>query len=188
MFCLFCFGFFYTYSLLFPIGTTPPMQIPGLPPEFMQAIVHQISQQAAAMATAATASHHGQQTGVPGPTAQSGESPATPLPPQARVVITRPSFSPHIPQPGGARGTTINLRATVPPTASQQPGQVRHYWFFHLNGNSDMDNDYPPPTPLCFSFIAHNPNIRTTLWLLLLSLRWWVVWLDSCYCQRIQVR
>uniref|UniRef100_A0A8C9XBS2 BCL2 associated athanogene 6, like n=1 Tax=Sander lucioperca TaxID=283035 RepID=A0A8C9XBS2_SANLU len=45
-----------------------------------------------------------------------------PHPAQARVVITRPSFSPSIPQPVGTRGTTINLRATVP-TAAQQPGQ-----------------------------------------------------------------
>ncbi|XP_072532017.1 large proline-rich protein BAG6 isoform X2 [Salminus brasiliensis] len=108
-------------------GTTPPLHIPGLPPEFMQAIVHQISQQAAAMATAASAGHHGQQTSGPGPAGQNGESPAAaappPPPPQARVVITRPSFSPRIPQPTGTRGTTINLRATVPPTASQQPGQ-----------------------------------------------------------------
>ncbi|XP_066531683.1 large proline-rich protein BAG6 isoform X2 [Hoplias malabaricus] len=104
-------------------GTTPPIHIPGLPPEFMQAIVHQISQQAAAMATAASAGHHGQQTSSPGTTDPSGEAPAAPPPPQARVVITRPSFSPRIPQPAGTRGTTINLRATVPPTAGQQPGQ-----------------------------------------------------------------
>uniref|UniRef100_A0A8B9KPD4 Large proline-rich protein BAG6 n=1 Tax=Astyanax mexicanus TaxID=7994 RepID=A0A8B9KPD4_ASTMX len=113
-------------------GTTPPLHIPGLPPEFMQAIVHQISQQAAAMATAASAGHHGQQTSATGPAAQNGEAPAAaasaaapppPPPPQARVVITRPSFSPRIPQPTGTRGTTINLRATVPPTAGQQPGQ-----------------------------------------------------------------
>lgn len=113
-------------------GTTPPLHIPGLPPEFMQAIVHQISQQAAAMATAASAGHHGQQTSASGPAAQNGETPAAaaaaaapppPPPPQARVVITRPSFAPRIPQPTGTRGTTINLRATVPPTAGQQPGQ-----------------------------------------------------------------
>ncbi|XP_028452460.1 large proline-rich protein BAG6 [Perca flavescens] len=80
---------------------------PGLPPEFMQAIVQQISQQAAAMAAAASAGHPAQ----------------PPNPAQgARVVITRPSFSPSIPQPVGTRGTTINLRATVP-IAAQQPGQ-----------------------------------------------------------------
>uniref|UniRef100_A0A4W4GN21 Large proline-rich protein BAG6 n=1 Tax=Electrophorus electricus TaxID=8005 RepID=A0A4W4GN21_ELEEL len=100
---------------------TPPIQIPGLPPEFMQAIVHQISQQAAAMATAASAASH--QPRVPVPAAQSGEGQAAPHPTQARVVITRPSFSPHIPQPAGTRGTTINLRAAVPPTGSHQPGQ-----------------------------------------------------------------
>ncbi|XP_032390750.1 large proline-rich protein BAG6 isoform X2 [Etheostoma spectabile] len=76
----------------------------GLPPEFMQAIVQQISQQAAAMAAAASTGNPAQST----------------HPAQARVVITRPS--PSIPQPVGTRGTTINLRATVP-TAAQQPGQ-----------------------------------------------------------------
>uniref|UniRef100_A0A8C9TTD8 Large proline-rich protein BAG6 n=1 Tax=Scleropages formosus TaxID=113540 RepID=A0A8C9TTD8_SCLFO len=48
-------------------GTTPPIQIPGLPPEFMQAIMHQISQQAVAMATAATAGPQGPQPGQAGP-------------------------------------------------------------------------------------------------------------------------
>lgn len=100
-------------------GTTAPIHIPGLPPEFMQAIMHQISQQAVAMATAASA---GQQQGTAGTSAQSGEGPA-PLPPQARVVITRPSLSPRVPQPMSTRGTTINLRATVPPSAGQQTNQ-----------------------------------------------------------------
>ncbi|XP_034157494.2 large proline-rich protein BAG6 isoform X1 [Pangasianodon hypophthalmus] len=104
-------------------GSTPPMHIPGLPPEFMQAIVHQISQQAAAMATAASAGHHGHQSGTPAPNAPNGEAPAVPPPPQARVVITRPAFTPRIPQPAGTRAATINLRASVPPTTSQQPAQ-----------------------------------------------------------------
>lgn len=106
-------------------GSTPPMHIPGLPPEFMQAIVHQISQQAAAMATAASAGHHGHQSGIPAPNAQNGEAPAVPPPPQARVVITRPAFTPRIPQPAGTRAATINLRASGPPTTGQQPAQVR---------------------------------------------------------------
>ncbi|XP_017337909.1 large proline-rich protein BAG6 isoform X2 [Ictalurus punctatus] len=105
-------------------GSTPPMHIPGLPPEFMQAIVHQISQQAAAMATAASAGHHGHQSGTPAPNASNGEAPAAPPPPpQARVVITRPTFTPRIPQPAGTRTATINLRASVPPTTGQQPAQ-----------------------------------------------------------------
>lgn len=83
---------------------------PGLPPEFMQAIVHQISHQAAAMASAAA---------QPTPAAGSTSTPTAPA--QARVVITRPAFSPRGPPLPGARGTTINLRATVPPTG--QPGQ-----------------------------------------------------------------
>uniref|UniRef100_A0A8C8IBD4 Large proline-rich protein BAG6 n=1 Tax=Oncorhynchus tshawytscha TaxID=74940 RepID=A0A8C8IBD4_ONCTS len=110
-------------------GATP-VQIAGLPPEFMQAIVHQISQQAAAMATAAATGHPGQPgVGIPGTTPSSDTSapphPHGPLPPGARVVITHPSFSPHIPQPVGTRGTTINLRASVPPAGGQQNLQVR---------------------------------------------------------------
>lgn len=43
--------------------------------------------------------------------------------PHARVVFTRPSFTPNIPPSAfGTRGTTINVRATMP---GQQPGQVR---------------------------------------------------------------
>uniref|UniRef100_A0A4W5Q4I8 BCL2-associated athanogene 6 n=1 Tax=Hucho hucho TaxID=62062 RepID=A0A4W5Q4I8_9TELE len=103
-----------------PMGTgqpgATPVHIPDLPPEFMQAIVHQISQQAAAMATAT--GHPGQpEAGVPGTTPSSDPSaPPRPLPPGARVVVTCPSFSPHIPQPVG---TNINLRASVPPTGEQ---------------------------------------------------------------------
>lgn len=103
-------------------GTTGPIHVPGLPPEFMQAIMHQISQQAVAMATAASAGHQGQQQGTAGTGAQNTDSPAPP-PPQARVVITRPTLSPRIPQPMSTRGTTINLRATVPPSAGQQTNQ-----------------------------------------------------------------
>ncbi|KAF5909105.1 large proline-rich protein BAG6 isoform X1, partial [Clarias magur] len=101
-------------------GSTPPTHIPGLPPEFMQAIVHQISQQAAAMASAA-ASHHGHPPGTPAPNATNGDAPTVPSPPQARVVITRPAFTPRVPQATGARAATINLRASVPPTTGQQP-------------------------------------------------------------------
>uniref|UniRef100_A0A7N6BBH8 Large proline-rich protein BAG6 n=1 Tax=Anabas testudineus TaxID=64144 RepID=A0A7N6BBH8_ANATE len=101
-----------------------PVHFPGLPPEFMQAIVHQISHQAAAMAAAASVGHPAQMVSVPDSTssAEATASPQAPHPAQARVVITRPSFSPRLPQPVGTRGTTINLRATVP-TAGQQPGQ-----------------------------------------------------------------
>ncbi len=95
----------------------------------MQTIMHQISQQAVAMATAASAGHHGQQQGTAGTGAQSADSPAPP-PPQARVVITRPTLSPRIPQPMSTRGTTINLRATVPPSAGQQTNQV---WTFKIH-------------------------------------------------------
>ncbi|XP_023665483.2 large proline-rich protein BAG6 isoform X2 [Paramormyrops kingsleyae] len=105
-------------------GTTSPVHIPGLPPEFMQAIVHQISQQAVAMAAAASAGQQQTSSGSAAGT-DSAAPPPAPHPPQARVVITRPSFSPRIPQPTlGTRGTTINLRATVPPSGGQQSGQT----------------------------------------------------------------
>uniref|UniRef100_A0A673YLM3 Large proline-rich protein BAG6 n=1 Tax=Salmo trutta TaxID=8032 RepID=A0A673YLM3_SALTR len=91
-------------------GATP-VHIPDLLPEFMQAIVHQISQQTG---------HPGQPgAGVPGTTSSSEPSaphPDSPLPPGARVAVTRPSFSPHIPQPVV---TNINLRASVPPAGGQ---------------------------------------------------------------------
>lgn len=72
------------------------------------------------MAAAASA---GQQPTGSGSAAgtESAVPPLAPHPPQARVVITRP----RIPQPTlGSRGTTINLRATVPPNGGQQSGQV----------------------------------------------------------------
>ncbi|KAA0710674.1 Large proline-rich protein BAG6 [Triplophysa tibetana] len=98
-------------------GTNAPLHVPGLPPEFMQAIMHQISQQAAAMTSAASAGQQGQQQG------SGGAQGMVPPPPQARVIITRPSLSPRVPQSAGTRGTTINVRATVPPSAGQQTGQ-----------------------------------------------------------------
>uniref|UniRef100_A0A673LW31 Large proline-rich protein BAG6 n=1 Tax=Sinocyclocheilus rhinocerous TaxID=307959 RepID=A0A673LW31_9TELE len=115
-------------------GTTAPIHVPGLPPEFMQAIIHQISQQAVAMATAASAGHQGQQQGTAGTGAQSADSPAPP-PPQARVVITRPTLSPRIPQPVSTRGTTINLQATVPPSAGQQTNQLINIPCFPSSGD-----------------------------------------------------
>ncbi|XP_018596236.2 large proline-rich protein BAG6 isoform X2 [Scleropages formosus] len=102
-------------------GPTPPVFIPGLPPEIMQAIVQQVTQQAIAMATAAASS------AGPGPNVGVNTTSSTtpPPPPQARVVITRPSFTPQTPQSGaGARAATINLRATVPPPGGQQPVQM----------------------------------------------------------------
>lgn len=90
----------------------------------MQAIVHQISHQAAAMAAAASAGHSAQMSGPDSTSGAEGTAaPQAPHPAQGRVVITRPSFSPRIPQPVGTRGTTVNVRATVP-TVGQQPGQV----------------------------------------------------------------
>ncbi|XP_070970439.1 large proline-rich protein BAG6-like isoform X2 [Oncorhynchus clarkii lewisi] len=93
-----------------PIGTgqpgATPVHIPDLPPEFMQAIVHQISQQTVQPGP-----------GVPGTTSSSEPSaPHSLLPPGARVVVTHPSSSPHIPQPVV---TNINLGASVPSTGGQ---------------------------------------------------------------------
>ncbi|XP_061616943.1 large proline-rich protein BAG6 isoform X1 [Phyllopteryx taeniolatus] len=98
---------------------------PGLPPEFMQAIVQQISHQAATMAAAASSDHQTHTAASIPAAAVSNEGIAStqhPPPPQARVVFTRPSFSPHIPQHVGTRGATINLRAMLP-TAGQQAAQ-----------------------------------------------------------------
>uniref|UniRef100_A0A672MEE9 BCL2-associated athanogene 6 n=1 Tax=Sinocyclocheilus grahami TaxID=75366 RepID=A0A672MEE9_SINGR len=55
-------GVFILYTCLHVAGAPPTVQIPGLPPEFMQAIVHQVSQQAMAMANAASTGQQGQQT------------------------------------------------------------------------------------------------------------------------------
>lgn len=68
-------------------GTVPQVQIPGLPPEFLQAIMHQISQQA--MTAAAATATNSSASQVPG---------FQPQP--ARVVITRPP-PPGARHPGG---------------------------------------------------------------------------------------
>ncbi|XP_077405010.1 large proline-rich protein BAG6 isoform X2 [Vanacampus margaritifer] len=93
---------------------------PGLPPEFMQAIVQQISHQAATMAAAASPDHptHTPASAPGSAVTNEGIASTQPPPPaQARVV-----FSPHIPQNVGSRGSTINLRAAMPATG-QQAGQ-----------------------------------------------------------------
>lgn len=117
----------------------------ALPPDFMRNLMQQISQYAAAVATS-TATATGQpvppQPTPPGYSSTANSSatttgpntptttPTAPPPPphtgpqpQARVVFTRPSFSPNMPPSAfGTRGTTINVRAAMP---GQQPGQVR---------------------------------------------------------------
>uniref|UniRef100_A0A4W4EA19 BCL2-associated athanogene 6 n=1 Tax=Electrophorus electricus TaxID=8005 RepID=A0A4W4EA19_ELEEL len=109
-------------------GTGQPGEnlIPGLPPEFMQAIVNQITQQAIGMAAAASAGQQGVQAPNPGP-GPAGTGPAAPpMPPhQARVVFTLPPFTHRMATPPFAtRGSGVNMRATVPPTVGQQPGQA----------------------------------------------------------------
>ncbi len=93
----------------------------------MQAIVHQVTQQAMAMANGASTGQQGQQTTPPAANVGSGSTPGPvpPYPPQARVVFTRPSFTHRMANPTfTTRGPTINLRAAVPPMMGQQQGQV----------------------------------------------------------------
>lgn len=120
--------------------------------------MQQITQYAAAVATSAaaatatgqpvppqptppgysTANSSATTTGPNTPTTTPTAPPAPPHTgpqPQARVVFTRPSFPPNIPSSAfGTRGTTINVRATMP---GQQPGQVRilfdWFMFFYLS-------------------------------------------------------
>ncbi|KAG1952241.1 large proline-rich protein BAG6 isoform X1 [Pimephales promelas] len=111
-------------------GAPPTVQIPGLPPEFMQAIMHQVTQQAMAMANASSTGQQGQQTAPPTANVGSGSTPPPmpPYPPQARVVFTRPSFPHRMASPTfTTRGATINLRAAVPPMMGQQPGQAGQF-------------------------------------------------------------
>lgn len=109
-------------------GAPPTVQIPGLPPEFMQAIVHQVTQQAMAMANAASTGQQTQQTPPPAANTGSTPPPMPPYPPQARVVFTRPSFTHRMSSPTfTTRGATINLRAAVPTMMGQQPGQAGHF-------------------------------------------------------------
>uniref|UniRef100_A0A8C7W7T1 Large proline-rich protein BAG6 n=1 Tax=Oncorhynchus mykiss TaxID=8022 RepID=A0A8C7W7T1_ONCMY len=122
-----------------PIGTgqpgATPVHIPDLPPEFMQAIVHQISQQTGQPGP-----------GVPGTTSSSEPSaPHSLLPPGARVVVTHPSSSPHIPQPVV---TNINLGASVPSTGGQHNLQVRQ-------GDADMEKSVEGLWSGCAALLLH---------------------------------
>ncbi|XP_041649327.1 large proline-rich protein BAG6 isoform X2 [Cheilinus undulatus] len=122
-------------------------QIPGqpgaLPQDFMRNLMQQISQYAAAVATSAAAAGHpvppqptppgysstaNSSTTTTGPNTPTTTPTAPPPPPhagpqpQARVVFTRPPFAPNMAPPAfGPRGTTINVRASMP---GQQPGQA----------------------------------------------------------------
>lgn len=120
----------------------------AVPPEFMRNLMQQITHYAAALATNAapapatatgqpvppqptppgyssTANSSATTTGPNTPTTTPTAPPPPPHTgpqPQARVVFTRPSFSPNMPPSAfGTRGTTINVRAAMP---GQQPGQV----------------------------------------------------------------
>uniref|UniRef100_A0A8C1IUG8 BCL2-associated athanogene 6 n=1 Tax=Cyprinus carpio TaxID=7962 RepID=A0A8C1IUG8_CYPCA len=132
------------------VSAPPTVQIPGLPPEFMQAIVHQVTQQAMAMANAASTGQQGQQTTPPAANVGSGSTPAPmpPYPPQARVVFTRPSFTHRMASPTfTTRGATINLRGAVPPMMGQQPGQVNEISmiFLEYRGSNSTNTSTPQP-------------------------------------------
>ncbi|XP_026790684.3 large proline-rich protein BAG6 [Pangasianodon hypophthalmus] len=112
-------------------GTTP-VQIPGLPPEFMQAIVNQVTQQAMAMASAAAASQHGQQTPnhATGPApAGTGPAPAGTGPAPAGTgpapADTGPAPADTGPAPAGTGPTTAGTGPTPvgtgPATAGTGP-------------------------------------------------------------------
>uniref|UniRef100_A0A8C2JFP6 BCL2-associated athanogene 6 n=1 Tax=Cyprinus carpio TaxID=7962 RepID=A0A8C2JFP6_CYPCA len=146
-------------GFLLYVCAPPTVQIPGLPPEFMQAIVHQVTQQAMAMANAASTGQQGQQTTPPAANVGTGSTPPPmpPYPPQARVVFTRPSFTHRMASPTFTpRGATINLRTAVPPMMGQQPGQVNEIPGIFLeyrgvNSNSTSTSTpqpgSPPPPP-----------------------------------------
>lgn len=107
----------------------------------MRNLMQQISQYAAAVATAAATGQTVPPQATPGYSSTATSSttttgpntptttPTAPPPPphtgpqpQARVVFTRPPFPPNMAPPAfGTRGTTINLRAAMP---GQQPGQA----------------------------------------------------------------
>ncbi|XP_068610999.1 large proline-rich protein BAG6 [Brachionichthys hirsutus] len=134
-----------------PAAAGPPMPgQPGvLPPDYMRNLMQQISQYAAAVATSAAtvttaagqpvppqptptppgySSTANSSTTTTGPNTPTTTPTAPPPPPstgpqpQARVLFSRPPFSPNMPPPPfGTRGTTINVRAAVP---TLQQGQA----------------------------------------------------------------
>ncbi|XP_030053210.1 large proline-rich protein BAG6 isoform X2 [Microcaecilia unicolor] len=96
-------------------GGTSSVQIPSLPPEFMQAISHQITQQALAAATSAA-------TGQQVPNFQAGP---------ARVVFSRPpppnvrhGNSPGASQPSGAAAASVGGNASLAQMISGLVGQL----------------------------------------------------------------
>uniref|UniRef100_A0A8C2B168 BCL2-associated athanogene 6 n=1 Tax=Cyprinus carpio TaxID=7962 RepID=A0A8C2B168_CYPCA len=144
-------------GFLLYVCAPPTVQIPGLPPEFMQAIVHQVTQQAMAMANAASTAQQGQQTTPPAANVGTGSTPPPmpPYPPQARVVFTRPSFTHRMASPTFTpRGATINLRTAVPPmmgqhtpstttTTTSGPGSTQS----NSTSTSTPQPGSPPPPP-----------------------------------------
>ncbi|XP_074543438.1 large proline-rich protein BAG6 isoform X2 [Halichoeres trimaculatus] len=160
-------------------GQTPAAQTPqtGLPPEFMQAIVHQISQQAAVMVAAASGGDPSHMTPGSGPAPEGTTTPQPSHPTQARVVITRPSFSPRLPPPTGTRRTTINLRATVPSAGQAPPlpppsltqmisglvGQLLtpgHTGDHMISSSSDSSSTSPPPSTNPTQTSTHLSNMQ----------------------------
>ncbi|KAM9468542.1 large proline-rich protein BAG6 isoform 2-T2 [Clarias gariepinus] len=96
---------------------TAPIHIPGLPPEFMQAIVNQVTQQAMAMANAA-ATQHGQQT----PSPATGPTPASTGPTPPGTGTTPASAGPTPPGTGPVPpGTGPTPSSTGPTPAARGP-------------------------------------------------------------------
>uniref|UniRef100_A0A8C1QJJ2 Large proline-rich protein BAG6 n=1 Tax=Cyprinus carpio TaxID=7962 RepID=A0A8C1QJJ2_CYPCA len=119
-------------------GTTTPIHVPGLPPEFMQAIMHQISQQAVAMATAASVGHQGQQQDTAGSGAQSADSPAPP-PPQARVGNPMTS-SPLTQMVSGLVGQLLM------PLHTDQTSTTSSSHSFSFSSSSSISSSTAPPS------------------------------------------
>lgn len=99
------------------VAGTAPIHIPGLPPEFMQAIVNQVTQQAMAMANAA-ATQHGQQT----PSPATGPTPASTGPTPPGTGTTPASAGPTPPGTGPVPpGTGPTPSSTGPTPAARGP-------------------------------------------------------------------
>lgn len=99
------------------LGSTP-IQIPGLPPEFMQAIVNQVTQQAMAMANAAAAAgQHTPNTAGTGPApADTGPAPAGTGPAPAGTGPTPSSTGPAPASTGPAPASAGPAPASSGPT------------------------------------------------------------------------
>ncbi|XP_051852166.1 large proline-rich protein BAG6 isoform X1 [Antechinus flavipes] len=131
------------------LGSTH-IQLPSLPPEFMQAVAHQITQQA--MAAAAASAATGQQ--VPGfPSAPTRVVIARPTPPQARPP------HPGGPPTPGVVGPGLGPNASLAQMVSGLVGQLLMQPVLVAQGASGLA---PPPAPATASASAGTTNTATT--------------------------